>query len=97
MLSLPRYCLRLLVQQVHWCPSLSAAIVTQLVTRLQAPARTGLDPNLQIRSYWQALSNQPFQQITHPYTSARIRPYVLGLLYSAAVLLTAAAVARVMV
>jgi hypothetical protein len=28
-----------------------------------------------IRSYWQALSNEPFQQLTHPYTSARIRPH----------------------
>ena len=31
-------------------------------------------PNLLIRSYWQALSNQPLQRVTHPYASSRIHP-----------------------
>ena len=37
-----------------------------------------------IRSYRQALSDQVFQQVTHPCTSVRVHPYVPGLLYSAA-------------
>ena len=41
--------------------------------------------NLQIRSYWQAHPDQLFQQVTGPYTSARVHPYAPGLLYSAAV------------
>jgi hypothetical protein len=41
-----------------------------------------------IAAIQQAHSDWLFQQVTHPYTSARVHLYVPGLLYSAAVPLT---------